>query len=204
MKLYDSVGPNPHVVRMVIAEKGLEVAKHRVNLRDGENRRPDYVAKINPMGQTPALELDDGAMLTEITAIAEYLEEVQPSPPVIGTTAIERAETRMWVRRIDLMYCEPVTKSYQYGDGLAMFEQRVFCIPEAAPGLKTLVHRSLTWLNGQMGGGLYIAGERFTLADIMLYCFTSFAGKVGQPLDPEWQNLAAWHARVAQRPSAKA
>ncbi len=203
MKLYDSVGPNPQVVRMVLAEKGLEVTKQRVNLREAENRQPPYLA-INPMGQMPALELDDGTVLTEITAISEYLDELHPSPPVIGTTALERAETRMWVRRLDLNIIEPMINGYRYGEGLSFFESRIPCIPEASAGLKAQARRWLAWLDGQMAGRAYVVGERFTLADILLYCFTTFAAKVGQPLDPAWTGLAAWQARVKERPSSAA
>ncbi len=203
MKLYDSVGPNPQVVRMVLAEKGLEVTKQRVNLREAENRQPPYLA-INPMGQMPALELNDGTVLTEITAISEYLDELHPSPPVIGTTALERAETRMWVRRLDLNIIEPMINGYRYGEGLSFFESRIPCIPEASAGLKAQARRWLAWLDGQMAGRAYVVGERFTLADILLYCFTTFAAKVGQPLDPAWTGLAAWQARVKERPSSAA
>src|SRR5438128_695953 len=101
MKLYQSIGPNPRVVKMFIEEKGLDIERIDVDLRGAENRRAPYTEK-NPAGQTPCLELDDGRHLAEITAICEYLEEIQPSPPLIGATAEERAETRMWTRRIDL------------------------------------------------------------------------------------------------------
>ena len=204
MKLYDSVGPNPHVVRMVLAEKGVTVEKQRVNLRDGENRQPEYRA-INPMGQIPSLQLDDGTtMLTEITAISEYLDEKYPDPPLLGTTAEERAETRMWVRRIDLNIIEPMTNGFRYSDGLKLFENRIRCIPEAAAALKATARDHLAWLDGQMPGRTYICGDRFTLADVMLYCFTTFGAKIGQPIDPAFANLTVWYAAVAARPSAAA
>ena len=101
MKLYSSMGPNPAVVAMFLAEKGVEIPVEKVDLMGGENRQAPYVAK-NPAGQLPCLELDDGSHLAEITAICEYLDEKYPSPPLIGTTPEERAETRMWTRRIDL------------------------------------------------------------------------------------------------------
>ena len=107
MKLYTSVGPNPRVVKMFMAEKGLKLDMIEIDLRGGENRRGPFLA-VNPAGQTPALELDDGAHLTEITAICEYLEEVDHNPPLVGVNAEERAMTRMWVRRIDLKICEPL------------------------------------------------------------------------------------------------
>jgi len=102
MLFYDSVGPNPRVVRVFAAERGVELPSTKVDLRGGENRQAAYMAK-NPAGQMPALELDDGFVLAEITAICEYLDEIGPAgKTLIGATPQERAETRMWVRRIDL------------------------------------------------------------------------------------------------------
>lgn len=203
MKLYDSVGPNPQVVRMVLAEKGLDIPMQRVDLRGGENRQQAFLAK-NPMGQLPALELDDGTVLTEITAIAEYIEELHPTPPLIGSTAVERAETRMWVRRLDLSIVEPLANGYRYGEGLKLFESRIRCLPEASDGLKALARHWMGWLDGQMAGRDYIVAGRFTLADILLFCFVGFGAKVGQPIDPAWTNVTAWFARVGERSSAKA
>ncbi|HEY1638496.1 MAG TPA: glutathione S-transferase N-terminal domain-containing protein [Rhizomicrobium sp.] len=93
MKLYNSIGPNPRVVRMFVAEKDLEIPLVEVDLMAGENRREPYLQK-NAAGQLPALELDDGRCITEITAICEYLEDTHPAPPLIGSTPEERAETR--------------------------------------------------------------------------------------------------------------
>ena len=105
MKLYDSIGPNPHIVRMFMAEKGIDIPKQTVDLRKGENREAEHL-KRNAMGQMPTLELDDGSYLAEITAICEYLEEKNPAPPLIGSTPEQRAECRMWTRRVDLNICE--------------------------------------------------------------------------------------------------
>src|SRR3546814_8046268 len=95
MKFYNSVGPNPRVGKLFMAEKGIEIPEVSVDLRGGENRRAPYNVDVNPAGQTPALELDDGTILSEITAICEYMEERFPETPLIGTTAEERANTRM-------------------------------------------------------------------------------------------------------------
>ena len=110
MKFYDSIGPNPRIVRMFMAEKGIEMPKQTVDLRGGENRAPEHL-KRNPHGQMPALELDDGRFLSEITAICEYLEEKKPEPALIGHTAEQRAECRMWTRRVDLNICEPLANA---------------------------------------------------------------------------------------------
>ena len=147
MKFYNSVGPNPRVVKLFMAEKGISLPEVEVDLRGGENRRPPYNSSVNPAGQTPALELDDGTVLTEITAICEYLEERFPDPALIGTTAEERAVTRMWTRRVDLKICEPLTNGFRFAEGLPLFEPRMRCLPEAAAGLKAVAQDGLKWLD---------------------------------------------------------
>ena len=202
MKLYTSVGPNPRVVKMFLAEKGIDVDSVTVDLRAGENRQEPYL-KLNPAGQTPALELDDGSFVSEITAICEYLEERHPSPPLVGTTPEERAATRMWTRRVDIKICDPLANGFRYGEGLQMFQGRMRCLPEASAGLKAVAHDGEEWLEGQLSGP-WIAGERFTLADILLFAFIDFGGAVGQPLDAGLSKVNAWFARVKDRPSAAA
>jgi len=202
MKLYDSIGPNPRVVKMFIAEKGLEIDRVSVDLRDGENRREPYLA-INPAGQTPALQLQSGAVVAEVTAICEYLEEITPNPPLIGTNAEERAHTRMWVRRVDLKVCEPMANGFRFAEGLPMFESRMLCRPDAAPALKALAQDGIAWVEANMDGP-WIAGGRFTLADILLFAFLEFGGVVGQPLDPKFAKVGDWFGRVKARASAAA
>lgn len=203
MKLHTGIGPNPRVVRMFMAEKGIEIPLQTVDLMAGENRRPPYTQK-NPMGQLPCLELDDGSFLSEITAICEYLEEKQPQPPLIGTTPEERARTRMWTRRIDLNIVEPMTNGFRYGEGRALFEKRIRVIPQAADDLKAIAREKLAWLDGEMAERSFLAGERFSLADILLFAFLDFGASVGQALDPKLGNLRGWFERVAARPSAAA
>ena len=205
MLLLDSVGPNPKVVRMFIAERGVSgIPVQTVDLRGGENRQEAYLAK-NPAGGLPALQLDDGSYLAEITAICEYLDEIATSgPSLIGTTPQERAETRMWTRRIDLGIVEPMTAGFRYAEGLKMFTTRMRCIPQAADDLKAIAKDKLAWLDGQIAGRQFVCGDRFTLADIVLFAFLQFGATVRQPLDPANTNIAAWFARVAERPSVKA
>jgi len=203
MKIYNSMGPNPHVVRMFLAEKGVSIPLESVDLMAGENRREPYLAK-NVMGQLPTLELEDGTTITEITTICEYLEEKHPSPPLIGTTPEERAETRMWVRRVDLNICEPLTNGFRYSQGLRLFENRFRCLPEAADGLKAIAQDNLAKLDGMIAGKSFIAGDRLTLADILLFCFLDFGVAVGQPLNPENKNVIAWFDRMKARASASA
>jgi glutathione S-transferase len=203
MKLHTSIGPNPRTVKMFLAEKGLEIPLVTVDLMGGENRREPYNASVNIAGQTPALELDDGTCVTEITAICEYLEERQPDPPLIGAAAEERAATRMWTRRADLKVCEPMASGFRYAEGLRLFESRMRCLPESADGLKALAQDGLEWFEANFQGP-WIAGDRFTLADILLFAFLDFGGQVGQPLDPKFARLTDWFGRVKARPSAAA
>jgi glutathione S-transferase len=205
MLLYDSIGPNPKVVRMFMAERGnAAIPIETVDLRGGENRREPFLSR-NPAGQCPALVLDNGAVLAEITAICEYLDEIGPAgSSLIGKTPEERAETRMWARRIDLMILEPMANGFRYSDGLKMFENRIHCIPAAGADLKAIAQEGLTWLDGLIAGRTYICGERLTLADILLFVFLDFFVSVRQPLYEANKNVAAWYGRMKQRPSAAA
>jgi glutathione S-transferase len=201
MKFYNSIGPNPRVVRMFAAEKGITLASETVDLMKGENRQEAHL-KRNPHGQMPCLELDNGQFVSEILPICEYLEDTHPKPALIGSTPEEKAETRMWTRRIDLNICEPMANGFRFSAGLPLFQSRIVTVPEAADGLKKIAQDRLKWLDGQMAGKQFICGNRFTLADVLLYCFVAFGNQVGQPLDPEFKNLGAWFAKVKDRPSA--
>lgn len=205
MKLYDSMGPNPHVVRMFIAEKGMTIPTQKVDLMGGENRKPPYTETINAAGQIPALELDNGHKVCEILPICEYLEEVQPSPPLIGSNAEERAETRMWTRRIDLNICEPLANGFRAAEGRGLFESRMKLVgAEGAAELKAIARDRLLWLDGQMAGRTFVCGDRFSLADILLFTFLAFGAEVGQPIPDEAGWVKSSFERVKARPSAAA
>lgn len=203
MKLHTSIGPNPRVVNMFLAEKGLALPKVTLDIIAGENRRQPYLS-LNPAGETPALEWKQGAVLAESIAICEYLEELHPTPALIGATPEQRAATRMWIRRIDLKVVLPMTAGFRAAEGLPLFKERVRCLPQAADDLKLTAHEGLAWLDQQMEGRPYVSGETMTLADILLYCFVEFGAMVGQGLDPAKRHLATWHERMAARPSAGA
>ena len=204
MKLYNSMGPNPHMVRMYAAELGVDLALEDVDLMGGENRQAAFLAK-NPSGQSPALELDDGTVLAEITAICEYLDDITDGKTLIGNTPEERANTHMWTRRVDLNICEPLGNGFRYAEGLQIFESRMITIPEAADGLKRIAQAKLTWLDEQMSDRReFIAGASLSMAVILLYSMMVFFAGVGQPLNPENTNVQAWFDRMAARPSAQA
>lgn len=201
MKLYQSVGPNPRVATMFIAEKGITIERVYVDIQAGENRQADYLTK-NPAGGTPCLALDTGGYIAESITICEFLEEHHPSPPLIGLSAEDRATTRIMLRRIDQNIVVPMSNGFRSAEGLPMFKDRMLCVPEAAPGNKAYARDGLAQANAALAGKEWLCGDRFTLADILLFCFTEFGGMVGQPTPDDLVNLKAWSARVGARPSA--
>lgn len=203
MLLLDALSPAPRCVRMFLAEKGLALPTRQVDVFVGENRQPPYLAH-NPAGQTPALLLDDGSCIAESVAIMEYLEELHPEPALIGATPRQRAATRQWQRRAELNITENIHNAYHYAEGLARFEGRIPVAPEAAAGLKQVAQDRIAWLDAMLGEAPFLAGERFSLADIWLYVWLDFADSVGQPFDRALPRLGPWFERVAARPSAGA
>lgn len=201
MKLIDSFGPNPRVVRMFLAEKGLSLPSESVDLLAGENRQEGYLQR-NPGGQMPALELDDGTVIAETAVMCEYIEEKHPAPVLIGSTAEERAISRMWQRRVELNITEHMYNAFRYGEGLELFKNRLYCIPEAAAGLKAKAQDWMAKLDGLIAGRDFICGNAPRFVDITLYCCMDFAKDVGQPLNPELKNIHAWFQRMDARPSA--
>uniref|UniRef100_UPI001B6652E8 glutathione S-transferase family protein n=1 Tax=Rhizorhabdus sp. TaxID=1968843 RepID=UPI001B6652E8 len=170
-----------------------------------------FLSTVNPLGELPAIVLDDGTPLTEITAICEYLEEIQPEPPLIGSTPIERAETRMWVRRIDQKIAEPMGEGFSTDEGRLFFEadaQNGLSITksvlpaEAAPVLKKKARDKILWLDTQMAGRTWVCGDRFTLADIWLYCYLQFGEHHGQPIPAEASWALDFFERMKARPTA--
>ena len=131
--------------------RGIDLPTEDIDLMGGENRQAEFL-KRNPSGQSPCLELDDGSHLAEITAICEYLDEVSPGDSLIGSTPEQRAETRMWTRRVDLNICEPMANGFRFSEGLPIFKDRIVTVPEAAEGLKRIAQDRLTWLDGQLDG----------------------------------------------------
>ena len=204
MKFYDSLGPNPKLVRMFAAEKGFALPQiEKVDIMAGANRQGAYLAK-NPSGQMPALELDDGRVIAETVAICEYIEESKPKPALIGESASDRAETRMWTRRVEWKVVQPLADGFRFAEGLPLFKTRIRTIPEAADGLKAIARDGLGWFDEQIQGRDTIVPKRFTLADIVLFAFLEFGASVGQPIDPALKNLSAWFEKTKARPSAKA
>ena len=205
MKLFNSMGPNPHIVRMYAAELGVTFDEvEEIDLMAGDNRKPEYL-QHNPAGQLPAVVLDNGAIISEITAICEYLDETTDGQTLMGNTAAERSHTRMWTRRVDLGICEPMVNGFRYAEGMAIFKDRMVTVPEGADGLKSVAQSKLAWLDEQMADGReFVAGSAVSLADVLLFGMLAFAANVGQPLNADHKRVGAWFERMAARPSAAA
>ena len=202
MKLYDFVGaPNPKRVRVYLAEKGLKVPTEQVNIVSGDNRKPEFLAK-NPMGGLPVLELDDGTHLAESLAIIEYLEDLNPTPPMIGTTPAERARVRSLERIAELSILGRVAQVFQ--NSHPFFAGRIKQSPDAAENGRNMLKGALRILDKMVGKGPFVAGARPTIADCTLYAAFDFAQFAGVPIDPECANLQKWYATFKERPSASA
>jgi glutathione S-transferase len=202
MKLYDStIAPNPRRVRIFAAEKGIDLPLEQVDLQGGANRKEPFLSK-NPMGGLPVLELDDGRCLSESLVICEYLEDLHPDPALIGSTPDERAFARMWERRMEIEVMYPMLSAFRHGS--AFFKGRITQVPEMVEPSRAAAAKRLAWVDGLLSSQEYVAGDRFTIADITLFCTIDFAGMVGEKYDPALKNLAAWHERMRARPSATA
>ena len=201
MKVLNSFGPNPRMLRMFILEKKISLDFIEHDLMGAENREDAYLSK-NPGGQLPALELDNGNVIAETVVICDYLEDLYPDPALLGSSAEERAEARMWNRWIEQKITENIYAGFRFAEGLQLFENRVRCLPEAADGLKAAGQDGLAWLDTQMEGKEFICGNRITISDLVLYCCTDFASGVGQAIDKKLENVTAWFSRIESRASA--
>lgn len=197
MKLYSSIGPNPRLVRLFAAEKDVPLSLVEVDIIAGENRTSAYLA-INPTGTTPVLELDHGVRIAETTAICEYLEECFPVPALIGSNELERAQTRMWWRRVDQRIVQPMTAGFRGAEGLELFRNRVTCYPEAAQRYKQEAREGWIWLEEQMKENDFICGQRRTGVDLLLLCFADFGDQAGQPIPEECKSLQAWLMKMRE------
>ena len=202
MKLYDSkAAPNPRRVRIFLAEKGIEVPAQQVDIGKRESRSEAFLAK-NPLGAVPVLELDDGTCIAESTAICRYFEEVKPAPPLLGTDARDRAVVEMWDRRMELELFRNVTGTFQ--NTHEYFKGRIEQIAAFGERCRRVARERLAWLDAELAGRAFVAGERYTIADITALCAIDFGRVVDVRIAGEEKHLARWHELVSGRPSAKA
>lgn len=202
MKVYDFVGaPNPKKLRVYLAEKGLQIPTEQVNIVSGDNRKPEFLKK-NPSAGLPVLELDDGSCLPESLAIIEYLEELHPNPPMIGTTSLERARVRSIERIVELGVLSRIAAIFQ--NTHPFMAGRLKQSADAADNARNLLAGALKVLDAEIGRRRFVAGERPTIADCTLLAALEFGEFAGVPLDPAYANVGRWYAAFKERPSAQA
>ena len=202
MKLHDSrAAPNPRRVRIFLAEKGIEVPTVQVNLGEKENLGAEFLA-INPLGRVPALELDDGTVIAESVAICRYFEEVQPEPPLLGIDAQDRAIVEMWQRRMEIEVMNAITGCFRNTHDY--FKGRIRQVPEYGEVCRDTGRERLAWLDGVLADREFIAGERYTIADITALVAIDFGRISNIRVEPGQKNLTRWHEAVSSRQSAKA
>lgn len=204
MLIYGAPYPAPHPrrVRMYLAEKGLAPPYVDLSLMAREHKAPEFVAK-NSLGQVPSLVLDDGTVVSESIAICRYFEALHPDPPLFGTTPAEQALIEMWTRRIELQLMAPVGAFWVNAHPLtaALGAQKHKDFGEAQ---KRRALERMLWLDREIAGRDFIAGPRFTIADIVAESVIDFAKFTGILVPEQAGALRAWRARIEQRPSSRA
>lgn len=209
MKLYDFThAPNCRRVRIFAAEKGIELELAQVDLMTKAQLDDAYLA-VNERATVPMLELDDGTKLTESVAICRYFEETVPEPPLFGTGALGKAQVEMWHRRMELEGLQPAAEALRNGN--PRFENRGLPGRIDLPQIPALAERGLTrfdhfhvMLDARLGESPYVAGEAFSIADILAMVALDFAKAVRRPIPEGAANLRRWHDEVSSRPSAAA
>ena len=203
MLLYhDPRAPNPRRVRIFLAEKSVAYDTIEVLIATDQHLSVDYRRK-HPLSLLPILELEDGRILRESMAICRYIEETHPEPNLFGNDAWERAQIEQWNRHAELELLIPIQNIFRNSN--AFWQGRIKQAPEFAAIMTELVGARLDWLEKELTGRSYMAGDRFTVADITALCALDF-GKVAKVrLAPDKHpHLIAWHERCAARPSSKA
>lgn len=208
MRFYDyRHAPSPRKVRLFIAEKGLDIPAVDVDLRAGAQQQPQFLAK-NPDATVPVLELDDGTCLTESLAICHYLEQLHAEPNLMGRGAKEQALVLMWTDIQTFQGYLGLAEALRNGN--AAFKGRALGGPVAYEQIPALAERGkrraelyFDKLEARLGESEYIAGDRYTYADIAGFVYVGFAARAvgGAPAVEGRPALQAWHDRIAARPA---
>ena len=203
MKLYDSkTAPNPRRLRIFLAEKGITLPTEQVDIMAKQHKTPEYAA-INPLQRMPSLVLDDGTVITKSIAICRYFEAMQPEPALFGTGPKEIAQVEMWNRRCEINFFANVAAVFRHLHP-AMKELEVPQIPAWAEANRPRVTWFLEWIDRELASREFIAGDRFSVADITMLCGVDFLKPARLTMPEQSANVKRWHAAVSARPSAAA
>ena len=208
MKLYEfKRAPNPRRVQMFLVEKKIDVEYVQVNVRAGENRESNFLS-INPKSGVPALELDNGTVISESMAICRYFDAMQPEPYIFGETPEEKGLVEMWNRKVEIEGMNPIgeclrNSSEAFIDRAVADPRATKQIPELASRGIMLGNRFLDDINERLNQAEYVAGNNFSMADINLYVFLDFASWVKVIPNDSHKDLLRWKEMIAKRDSAK-
>ena len=202
MILHDlSAGMHPRRVRIFMAEKGLSIERREVDAAGGANAMPDFL-RLNPLGKLPVLELDDGSAIAESLAICRYLEALHSHPPLMGRTPQTAAHIEMWTLRIDHELSQPIALAFVHSSDF--YRGRVEQVPEVAGWARNRALQTMAWLDDELAERSHIAGDDYTLADIVAQCACVLGKAVGLRIPPEKTHLSRWFTLVSARPTARA
>ena len=203
MKLYShSLAPNPRRVRIFAAEKGINLTLEDVDILAGQSRTPGFLAK-NSSGAVPVLELEDGSHLSESVAICRYLEGLHPEPNLLGRDLREQADIERWNRRMELELFAAIGRTVQ--NTSPIFQGRFKQFPEYGEAQRAVVYQRLERMDRELNGHQFVAGGRFTIADITALVAIDIGGRLADiKIAPEHAHLTRWHNSVSGRPSANA
>ncbi len=204
VRLYTSkYAPNPRRVRVFLSEKGLSIPFVDVDIAKLEQKSPEFSA-INPFQTVPALELDDGEILCESIAICRYLEDLHPEPNLFGLGARERAEIEMWQRRLELYLFFPVAQAYRHSHPAAKTLELPRQLPDWAEINRARVLEVMARVDATLASRRFIAGDRYSVADITGLCALDFTKPARIAVPTELTNLQRWRREISARPSAAA
>jgi len=202
MILHDlTAGMHPRRVRIFLAEKGVSIERREVDAASGANATPEFI-RLNPLGKLPVLELDDGSTICESLAICRYVEALYPDPPLMGRTPRESAHVEMWTLRIDHALSQMIALTFVHSS--EFYRGRVEQIPEVATWARGRALQTMAWLDVELAGRRHIAGEDYSMADIVAQCAFVLGKAVGLRIPPEMSELSRWFAEVTARPTARA
>ncbi len=205
MKIYENKqAPNPRRARMFMVEKGVDfddIEFVQLDILAGDNLQDDYRAK-NPMRGIPTLELDDGTCLAESVAISRYFEELHPEPPLFGVDAKDKAIVEMWNRRMELNLLLPIAMAFRHLTG--HFKDRETVVEPWGQASFENAGKMFKFMDRHLAEHEYVAGERFTIADITALCAVDFARVIKLRIGEDQTHLKRWYDSVSARPSAKA
>ncbi|MGI9380281.1 MAG: glutathione S-transferase [Methyloligellaceae bacterium] len=198
----DGRAPNPRRVRIFLAEKNIDIDYRQIDINELDQKDAAF-AQLNPLQRVPVLVLDDGQVISESVAICRYFEALQPVPSLMGATPLDQAQVEMWNRRMELNLLMPIAQVFRHSHP-AMAEMEVPQVPEWAEANRPRVQEVLEIMDAELASRPFIAGDKFSIADITGLVAVQFMKPARIPLVESLKNVGRWLHEVADRPSAKA